>query len=189
MAPTKPAAARKATAKKTATKKTATKKTATKKSATKKTATKKPATKKPATGKKYEAKTKPTAVSPASYIAAIDDPQRRQDCQALVELMSAITGKPPVMWGPSIVGFDAYHYKYDSGHEGDSCLLAFASRKPDLTIYLVPGLGKTEALLAKLGRHRMSKGCLYVKRLADIDLGVLEKLLRLSATETRKRYP
>lgn len=177
MASTRPAAAKKA-AKKVA-----------KKAVTKKAPAKKAPAKKPTPKKKYEAKTKPTQVSPASYLAAIDDPQRRQDCQTLVELMSAITGKPPVMWGPSIVGFDAYHYRYDSGHEGDSCLLAFASRKPDLTIYLVPGLGKTEALLAKLGRHRMSKGCLYVKRLADIDLGVLEKLLRLSATETRKRYP
>lgn len=185
MAPTKPAAARKATAKKTATKKTATKKSATKKSATKKTAT----AKKPATGKKYEAKTKPTAVSPASYIAAIDDPQRRQDCQALVELMSAITGKPPVMWGPSIVGFDAYHYKYDSGHEGDACVLGFASRKADLTIYLVPGFTGVEAHLAKLGKHRMSKACLYVKRLSDIDLGVLEKLLKASAAEVKRRYP
>lgn len=178
-----------APAKKTATKKTATKKTVTKKAPAKKTAAKKAPAKKPTPKKKYEAKTQPTRASVTAYIAAIADPQRRQDCRALVELMSGITGKPAVMWGPSIVGFDAYHYKYDSGHEGDCCLLGFASRKADLTIYLVPGLGKTEALLAKLGRHRMAKACLYVKRLADIDLGVLEKLLRHSATETRKRYP
>ncbi|MBK8166445.1 MAG: DUF1801 domain-containing protein [bacterium] len=165
------------------------KKTPTKKTPTKKTATKKAPAKKPTPKKKYEAKTKPTQVSPASYLAAITDPQRRQDCQALVELMSAITGKPPVMWGPSIVGFDAYHYKYDSGHEGDCCLLGFASRKADLTIYLMSGFEGAGELLAKLGRHRTSKACLYVKRLSDLDLGVLETLLRRSAAEIRKRYP
>lgn len=165
------------------------KKTVTKKAPAKKTAAKKAPAKQPTPKKKYEAKTQPTRASVAAYIAAIADPQRRQDCQALVELMSAITGKPAVMWGPSIVGFDAYHYKYDSGHEGDCCLLGFSSRKADLTIYLMSGFDGAEALLAKLGRHRTSKACLYVKRLADIDPGVLEKLLRQSAADTRKRYP
>lgn len=147
-----------------------------------------PAKKTPAK-KKYEAKTKPTKASVADYIAAIDDAERQKDCRTLVKLMSGITGKKAVMWGPGIVGFDAYHYKYESGHEGDSCLLAFASRKADLTIYLVPGFVGAEPLLARLGKHRMSKACLYVKRLADIDLGVLEELLRQSAAEVRRRYP
>jgi hypothetical protein len=138
---------------------------------------------------KYEAKTKPTKASVAQYIAAIEDPIRRQDCRALSKLMTAVTGKKAVMWGPGIVGFDTYHYKYDSGHEGDACVLGFASRKADLTIYLVPGFTGVEAHLAKLGKHRMSKACLYVKRLSDIDLGVLEKLLKASAAEVKRRYP
>lgn len=138
---------------------------------------------------KYEAKTKPTKASVAQYIAAIEDPVRRQDCRTLSKLMTAVTGKKAVMWGPGIVGFDSYHYKYDSGHEGDICVLGFASRKADLTIYLVPGFTGVEALLAKLGKHRMSKACLYVKRLSDIDLGVLEKLLKASAAEVKRRYP
>jgi hypothetical protein len=159
------------------------------KSVTKKTATKTTATSKPAPKKKYEAKTQPTKASVAAYIAAIDDADRRQDCRALVKLMTAVTGRKPVMWGPSIVGFDAYHYKYESGHEGDCCLLGFSSRKADLTLYLYAGFDGAEALLAKLGRHRTSKACLYVKRLSDLDLGVLEQLLRHSAAELRRRYP
>lgn len=138
---------------------------------------------------RYEAKTKATRASVAQYIAAIEDPARRQDCRALVKLMTAITGKKAVMWGPGIVGFDTYHYKYASGHEGDSCLLGFASRKADLTIYVMAEFPDVRAHLAKLGKHRVSKACLYVKRLADIDLDVLEKLLRESAAEVRRMYP
>lgn len=138
---------------------------------------------------KYEAKTKPTKASVAQYIAAIEDPARRQDCRALAKLMTAVTGKKAVMWGSGIVGFDTYHYKYASGHEGDACLLGFASRKSDLTIYVMAELPGVKAYLAKLGKHRASKACLYVKRLADIDLDVLEKLLRASAAEVRRMYP
>lgn len=164
MAPTRPAADRKATAQKGT-------------------------TRKPAPKKKYELKTQPTKVSAASHIAAMPDPQRRQDCRALVKLMTAITGKKPVMWGPSIVGFDSYHYRYASGHEGDMCVMGFASRGAELVVYLLPGLEGAAPLLDRLGRHRASKACLYFKRLADIDLGVLEKLLLLSLADTRRRYP
>lgn len=164
MAPTRPAADRKATARKAT-------------------------TRKPAPKKKYELKTQPTKVSAASHIAAMPDPQRRQDCRALVKLMTAITGKKPVMWGPSIVGFDSYHYRYASGHEGDMCVMGFASRGAELVVYLLPGLEGAAPLLERLGRHRASKACLYFKRLADIDLGVLEKLLLLSLADTRRRYP
>ena len=190
-APAKKAAkkvAKKATAKKATAKKATAEKTTAKKTVAKKTVAKK-APRKPAPKKKYELKTKPTRTSAADYIAAIADPQRRQDCQALVRLMSDITGLRPVMWGPSIVGFDSYHYKYASGHEGDMCVLGFASRGAELVVYLLPGLEGAAALLARLGRHRASKACVYFKRLADIDLGVLEDLLRLSAAEARRRYP
>lgn len=198
MAPTKPAAARKTTVKKATTKKPIAKKPIAKKPTTKKAMGKKAPTKKAPTkktpakktpAKKYELKTKPTQISPSDYIAALPDPQRQQDCRALVKLMTAITGQKPVMWGPSIVGFDTYHYRYDSGHEGDMCVLGFASRGAELVVYLLPGLEGSAPLLAKLGRHRASKACVYFRRLADIDLGVLEELLRQSAADTRRRYP
>ncbi len=133
-------------------------------------------------------KTVPTAASVEDYLCAIADPERQKDCRALVKLMKKVTGKKPVMWGPGIVGFDSYHYRYESGREGDSCLLGFASRKSDLTIYVVSGFAGVEALVSGLGRCKTAKSCLYVKRLADIDPAGLEKLLRHSVVETRKRY-
>lgn len=142
------------------------------------------------TGKsKPTAKTMPTAASVDDYLQGIADPERQKDCRTLVKLMTKVTGKKPVMWGPGIVGFDSYRYHYDSGREGDSCLLGFASRKTDLTIYVVSGFGGVEPLLAELGKCKTAKACLYVKRLADIDLGALEKLLRHSAAETRRLHP
>ncbi len=135
-----------------------------------------------------DAKTKPTAASVEDYLKAIADPGRQKDCRTLARLMTRVTGRKPVMWGPGIVGFDSYHYRYESGREGDSCLLGFASRKTDLTIYVVTGFADVEPLLAELGKCRTSKACLYVKRLADIDLGVLEQLLQHSAAETRRLY-
>jgi hypothetical protein len=139
----------------------------------------------------YEAKTQVTAVSVASYLANIGDEVRRQDCKALAALMQGVSGCAPKMWGPSIVGFDSYHYRYDSGHEGDSCLLGFSSGKAQISIYMVAGYEATEtqALLAQLGKHKLGKACLYIKRLADVKLPVLEELLTRSAAETRHRYP
>jgi hypothetical protein len=139
----------------------------------------------------YEAKTKPTAASVADFFGAIADPERRRDCRELSALMKRVTGCRPRMWGTSIVGFDAYHYRYASGHEGDSCVVGFSPRKGDISVYLVPGYetAPVQALLAKLGKHRTGKGCLYVKRLADVDLSVLEKLVALSVAEVKRRYP
>ena len=110
----------------------------------------------------YEAKTKPTKVSAASYIAAIDDEVRRADCKALVNLMKRITGCAPKMWGPSIVGFDSVHYKYASGHEGDCCLVGFSSGKAHISLYLLSGYEDpaTKALLTRLGKHKTGKACL-----------------------------
>lgn len=136
-----------------------------------------------------EAKTKPTGASVDAYVAAIVSPVRRMDCEALIVLMSKITKCKPVMWGPSIVGFGNYHYRYASGREGDSCPIGFSSGRAHLTIYLASGFEGTESILAELGKFRTSKVCLYVKRLSDIDMKVLEKLLRFSATETKRRYP
>ena len=139
----------------------------------------------------YEAKTKPTKLSAAAYIAAITDDTRRSDCKKLAAMMKRLTGCAPKMWGTSIVGFDSYHYKYDSGHEGDSCVVGFSSRKGDLSIYLLGGYETKEAkaLLAQLGKHKTGKACLYVKRLADIDPAVLEKLIARSVAYVKQRYP
>ena len=112
-----------------------------------------------------EAKTKPTKVSVRSYLNAIEDPARRADCETISALMERVTGCPPVMWGTSIVGFDQYHYKYESGHEGDSCVVGFSSRKGDISVYIMAGYEETatKALLAKLGKHKIGKACLYIK--------------------------
>ena len=135
-----------------------------------------------------ENKTRPTKVSPAAFIATVDGDQRRKDCRELVTLMRDITGQPPRMWGPSIVGFDRYHYRYASGRDGESLLTGFSPRKQDLVLYLGPGLDNKK-LLAKLGKHKVGKGCLYVKTLDDIDRTVLRALVAESVAAMRHRYP
>jgi hypothetical protein len=135
----------------------------------------------------YEAKTKPTLASFASYLSGIEDDQRRRDCKELAAIMKRITGCRPKMWGPSIVGFDSYHFKYDSGHEGDCPLVGFSSRKSDITVYLASGYeAKYRALLARLGKHRTGKACLYVKRLADIQLPIFETLVARTVADSRR---
>ena len=135
------------------------------------------------------AKTKPTRVSAAKHIAAIANEEQRKDAQTLVALMRRVTRKEPVMWGPSIVGFGSYHYKYASGHEGDSALAAFAVRGRELVVYTAESFEGRDDLLAKLGKHKAGKVCVYIKRLADIDLNVLEKLVARSVAETKRLYP
>lgn len=139
----------------------------------------------------YEAKTKPTKARVSSYLAGIADVARRNDCKTIAALMRRVTGSSPRMWGPSIVGFGSYHYRYQSGHEGDYCLVGFSSGKAHITLYLMCGYeaASTKALLAKLGKHRTGKACLYIKRLSDVQLPVLEKLVVRSVADTRRRYP
>lgn len=134
-------------------------------------------------------KTKPTKVSAASHIAAIANEEQRDDARRLVVLMRKITKEEPRMWGPSIVGFGSYHYKYASGHEGDSALAAFAARGRELVVYIAPDFAGRNGLLAKLGEHRTGKVCVYIRRLADVDLKVLEKLVALSVADMKSRYP
>jgi hypothetical protein len=141
----------------------------------------------------YQPKTVETDEDVAAHLSSIADEGKRADALALVELMSRITGKPPRLWG-SMIGFGRYHYKYASGHEGDSFLTGFAPRKAAFSIYLLGGYppGEEEAyrrLFASLGKHRMGKGCLYVKRLADIDVEVLEALIEMSVRALMQRYP
>jgi hypothetical protein len=133
-----------------------------------------------------ELKTKPTRISPVKFIASITDERTRADSQALAKLMKRVSGAEPKMWGPNIVGFGTYHYKYASGREGDWFVAGFSPRKAALTIYIMGGIKKHEALLKKLGKHKSSSGsCLYVRALEDIDMGVLEDLLRASVKQVR----
>jgi hypothetical protein len=138
-----------------------------------------------------EAKTRPTAVSVAEFLAQVEDPRKRSDSAVLVDMMSRATGEQPRLWGSNIVGFGEYHYKYPSGHEGDAPLVGFSPRKAEFSIYLY-GYEDSQVrarLLAKLGRHRMGKGCLYVKRLDQVDVAVLEELVRSSVAALRAAYP
>src|SRR5688500_6882004 len=134
-------------------------------------------------------KTKPTQVSVESHIAAIANEEQRHDAQSLVALMRKVTKQEPRMWGPSIVGFGSYHYRYASGHEGDSALAGFAARGRELVVYIAPAFEGRDALLAKLGGHKIGKVCVYIRRLANIDLKVLEKLIARSVADTKSRYP
>ena len=134
-------------------------------------------------------KTKPTKVSAERHVAAIANDEQRNDARTLVALMRRVTRQEPRMWGPSIVGFGSYHYKYASGHEGDSALTGFAVRGSELVVYIAPGFKGRDGLLAKLGKHRTGKVCLYIRRLANVDLKVLETLIAQSMADTRRRYP
>src|SRR5512147_809343 len=117
-----------------------------------------------------ELKTKPTEQSVEDYLNAIPDEQKRADAFAIVKLMKQVTRAEPKMWGSSIVGFGSYHYKYASGHEGDTCLVGFSPRKQNLTLYLMLGVADYSDLLNKLGKHKTGKGCLYINKLADVDV-------------------
>jgi hypothetical protein len=124
-------------------------------------------------------KTKATEASVEAFLNGVADVQQRADAFQLLEIMKEITGKPPKLWGPTMVGFGEYHYVYDSGHEGDSFLAGFSPRKSDLVLYFMAGLeARFAARLPKLGKVKTSKGCLYIKRLADVDLAVLRDMIR-----------
>ncbi len=131
-------------------------------------------------------KTQPSKTSVATFLAGVANETRRKDCEALVKLMSRATGEKPVMWGPSIVGFGAFHYRYASGHQGDACLVGFSPRKTDLTLYIQPGLHRYPDLLQRLGRYKSGKSCLYLKSLADVDPAVLEELVARSVVDIRE---
>ena len=127
-----------------------------------------------------EPKTKPTKASVKEFLNQIPDKERREDCFAVAKIMEEITGDKPKMWGPSIVGFGTWHYKYASGREGDWPVAAFSPRKKDLTLYLTVGFEKHTELMQKLGKHSTGKSCLYIKRLSDIHMPTLKKLLKVS---------
>lgn len=136
-----------------------------------------------------ELKTKQTEASVEEYLDTIEDPRRRADSVAIAALMKRVTKLEPRMWGPSMVGFGSYHYRYASGHEGDAFVAGFAFRKPEIVVYIADGFESRNELLRQLGKHRTGKACLYIKRLSDIDVGVLEKIIKASVAEIRRRYP
>ena len=136
-----------------------------------------------------ENKTKPTKVSVAAFIDALTDQTSRADAKALAKVMRKVTGDKPTMWGPSIIGFGSYHYTYESGREGDAPLIGFSPRKAATVLYGATGCGDSDALLAKLGKHSTGKGCLYIKKLADVDQRVLEDMVVKSVAAKRARYP
>ncbi len=135
-----------------------------------------------------ENKTRQTDASVEAYLDAIADPARRADCDALTALIAQVTRQPPRMWGTAIVGFGSYHYVYDSGREGDSCVVGFSSRKADISVYL-KGLSEgQEALLARLGKHKADGGCLHIRQMSDIDPKVLEKLVANTVAHVKKTH-
>lgn len=134
-----------------------------------------------------ETKTKPTEVSVDSFLDAVANPERREDGRKVRAMLERVTGEPATMWGPSIIGFGTYHYKYDSGHEGDMCRIGFSPRDRELVLYFC--LGHQAELLGRLGKHRTSKACLYVKRLADVDGNVLEQLAVGTLEYMREKFP
>ena len=134
-------------------------------------------------------KTQATKLSVAAYIEAIADVTKRADAKALVKLMQSATGEKPKLWGPSIIGFGSYHYKYDSGREGDMPLVGFSPRKAATVLYLMLGTGNYAAQLAKLGKHTTGKGCLYIKKVADVDQKVLADLIAKCVAGMRAKYP
>jgi hypothetical protein len=125
-----------------------------------------------------ELKTQPTGVDPRGYIASVEHPVRRADAELLLGLLGDASEQEPRMWGPSIIGYGSYHYRYASGHEGDACAIGFSPRKANLALYGLLHASEAAGLLPRLGKHRTGAGCLYINKLADVDLDVLSDLAR-----------
>ncbi len=136
-----------------------------------------------------ELKTKKNDASVEGFLTGVENERRREDSFVVLEMMKRVTGEEPTMWGTSIVGFGSYHYRYASGREGDWPRIGFSPRKQSLTLYVMPGFSNYDDLLSRLGKHRTGKSCLYVNKLADVDMDVLEQLIRSSLDAMREMYP
>jgi hypothetical protein len=136
-----------------------------------------------------ENKTKATSASVDVYLASKTSREQLADCKAIMALCKRVTMQRPKMWGPGIVGFGSYAYRYDSGHSGEACLVGFAVRGKELVVYVLADTPQQVKLMAKLGKHKRTKACLYFKRLADLDVKVLEAIIAGSVAELRRRYP
>ena len=135
-----------------------------------------------------EIKTKQTDENVTKFLNTILDETKRKDCFEIVEMMKQVTGLPPKMWGPAIIGFGSYHYKYESGHEGDMCIIGFSPRKQNITLYVKSAAEETKALLEKLGKHKTGKGCLYLNKLSDVNTDVLKKIIKTGFDYMKAKY-
>lgn len=133
-------------------------------------------------------KTKKNDADVDRFLASVADEKKRADSRVVLELMKEVTGEEPKMWGSSIIGFGSYHYKYESGREGDWFLTGFSPRVQSLTLYIMPGFSQYEGLMARLGKYKTGKSCLYIKRLGDVDLAVLKDLVQKSADYIDQKY-
>lgn len=139
---------------------------------------------------KAENKTKPTEIDPKDFVAAVESDRRRADAEVLLDFFERVTGLQPKMWGPSLIGYGRYHYKYESGREGDMLMTGFSPRKANLVMYIMPGY-RSEAMqekLSRLGKHKLGKSCLYINKLADVDMDVLEEIVRDGVDYMRENY-
>lgn len=134
-------------------------------------------------------KTQATEISPAAFIAGIEHPTRRADAETLDALFRDITGWQPRMWGPTIIGYGAYHYTYDSGREGDMCATGFSPRKANLSLYIMPGYQDFGHILERLGKHKLGKACLYINKLADVDIDVVAEIIQAGLDDLGARWP
>jgi Domain of unknown function (DU1801) len=137
----------------------------------------------------YELKTKETDNSVIHFIENVDSPKKREDAFKLLDLFTETSGYEAKMWGPSIIGFGSYHYRYASGHEGDAPLVGFSPRKAKISLYFAPGDTEREELLKEFGKHTTGKACVYINKIADIDVEVLKKLIKQSIKFLRETYP
>jgi Domain of unknown function (DU1801) len=136
-----------------------------------------------------ETKTKPTQVTVDAFIAGVEPPQRQEDARALDAFFRRVTGWQPVMWGPTMVGYGSYAYRYETGHGGTALATGFSPRKAELSLYIMPGYQDYGAILDRLGKHRLGKACLYIRRLEDIDIDVLAELVRAGLDDLGKLWP
>ncbi|MBE4907547.1 DUF1801 domain-containing protein [Bacillus luteolus] len=136
----------------------------------------------------YELKTKETENSVIEFIEKVDNPKKREDAYKLLDIFTETTGYPAKMWGPSIIGFGSYHYKYASGHEGDAPLVGFSPRKAKISLYFATGVTERDELLKDFGKHTSGKACVYINKVADIDVYVLEALIKQSIAFLQRTY-
>lgn len=137
----------------------------------------------------YELKTKETENSVIEFIEAVENTKKREDTYKLLDIFTETSGFPAKMWGPSIIGFGSYHYKYETGHEGDAPLVGFSPRKAKISLYFATGDKKREELLETFGKHTSGKACVYINKVSDIDVDVLKDLINQSITFLQKTYP
>lgn len=134
-------------------------------------------------------KTQPTEIDPKDFIASVEHPTRRADAETLDKLFRSVTGWAPRMWGPTIIGYGQYHYTYESGRKGDFLATGFSPRKANLSLYIMPGYADFQSLLDRLGKHKIGKSCLYINKLADVDMDVVEEIVRAGLDDLAKRWP